>query len=309
MKDAINENRISRIARRIKADVAIAVDQSVEPVEHDIDIKCYYDSFLSKEEFDENFRKLGDYDYYGCHLLAYGFNPYEYDTDEIFEIADYDALADYFGYEYNYRQYISDIDPNDLAEKILEFVPLEELSSMFLEDFEGKNDFADWIEERTEEEESDDSNIYAWLMYMLPDAAVNSIEEEAKLMVDYPSLDDLWKAAADSFAGGIRLKEGWTSMYTTGYSKGDYATVFAKSEDMAGSDARKDIEHMIWDSPVCCRIEVDGIEYYVEDGLSDRYDYDKDEVIEVMKSQMGDDWDDGIGEYLEENLPDHPAYN
>ena len=300
------ENRISRIARRIKADTDAAVDQPVEPVEHDIDIHCFYDTDISQDEFSENFIAIGKLGSYGNHLLAYDFTPEDYDKDDIFEITDYNEYAEYFGSDYDYRCYIDDIDSGELAEKIISIVPLEELSSLFLEDFEGKNDFADWIEERSEEEESDGK--YGWLLDTLPDEAVEAIKDEAKLMVDFPSFDDLWDAVSDD-EGGIELKDGWSSFYTTGYNQGDYYTVFGKSELIDDQSVQDAIEHMLWDTPIYCKIEVDGEEYYVDSEMNDNYNYDKDEVIEIMKRLMGDKWDDQIEEYLDENLPDQPEYS
>ena len=303
------ESTVSRIAKMIKADIdnATGADEQ-EPVEHDIDISCFYDNGIAQEDFSENFKTLDDSDHYGHHLLAYGFDPDECDLDDVFEITDYGEFADYFGSEYDYHQYVDDIDAGTIAEKVIEVVPIEQLSSLFMEDFEGKNDFADWIEERSEEEENEGGGKYEWLMDLLPDAAAEAIENEAKLMVDFPPRAEMWNAVSDD-EGGIELKDGWTSLYTTGYSKGDYAIVFGKSEDIGAAGMKKAIEHLLWDSPVYCRIEVDGEEYYVDSEMEDNYDYDKSEVIEIMKRLMGEKWDDSIEEYLEDNLPDQPEYS
>lgn len=300
------ESTVSRIAKLIKADIDDATGAADEPVEHDIDIRCFYDTDISQDEFNENFTAIGESDRYGYHLLAYDFNPEDYDKDDIFKITDYNEYAEYFGSDYDYMYYIDDIDSGELAEKIISVVPLEELSSLFLEDFEGKNDFADWIEERSEEEDSDGK--YGWLLDMLPDEAVEAIKDEAKPMVDFPSFDDLWDAVSDD-KGGIELKDGWSSFYTTGYSQGDYCTVFGKSELIDDKSVQDDIKHMLWDTPICCRIYVDGEEYYVDSEMDDRYRYDKSEVIRIMKSLMGNNWDDQIEEYLEDNLPDQPEYS
>ena len=298
------EDIVSRIARVIKADMDDATGAGGdEPVEHDIDITCYYDTYMGRSDFDDNFIRLT---HQKSDLYAYGFDPNDYDTKDIFKITDYDELADEFGSEYDFHEYIDDIDPYDLAEIIINEVPVEQLSSLLLEDFEGKNDLGDWIEERSEKEEGEGK--YGWLLDLLPDSLVKMIEEEAKLHVDYPSLNDMWEAVADG-RGGIELKDGWSCFTSTGYSKGDYCTVFGKSEDIDNWWTKTLIEHMLWDSPICCRIYVDGEEFYVDSEMDDRYRYDKNEVIRIMKSLMGNNWDDQIEEYLEDNLPDQPEYS
>ena len=301
------EDRLARIAKKVMAD-AVETEDVEKPV-HDIAIECSYDPEGSRIAFEESFTSINCSTSYNRDesFLAYEFNPDDYTAEDIFEITDYDELGDEFGDEYDYLSYISDFNAGEIAEIVISIIPLEELSSLFLEDFEGKNDFADWIEERSEDEEGDSRGMYGWLMDLLPEEVEHAINEKAKENVSLPSMENLWKPASEGDCG-VGFKEGWSCFTTRGYSQGDCATVFGKSEDIDNPGVQKAIEHMLWDIPLYCRIEVDGEEYFVDSELEDNYDYDKNEVIEVMKRLMGDKWDDDIEEYLEDNLPDQPEY-
>ena len=309
MKNA-EDMRLLRIARSIRADIesVSGIDGADVPAdEHDIDISCHYDTYASQIEYDETFSLLAR-EYGDDSILAYEFNQDDYAKEDIFEITDYDEFADEFGYDYDYRYYIGEMDTGELAELILSAVPLNELSGIFLEDFEGKNDLADWIEERSEDEDDDGGGAYSWLLDLLPEPAEKAITDKAKSMTDMPEWKDLWIAMAND-NGGIKLKDGWSMFHSRGYSKGDYCTVVGKSEYIDNPGTQTAIEHMLWDAPVYCRVEVDGEEYFIDEEMNDRYDYDKDEAIEILKRQMGDKWDDEIEEYINENMPENPEYN
>ena len=297
------EDRVSRIAKRIVAGDGNWID------EHRVTIWCEYSTDKANMVFEDNFNPIDCEGTYPDNSdVAYQFDPREYSADDIFEITDYVELADYLGYDYDYRQYIDNLDSNDIAEKILSVIPIERLSSMFMEDFEGENDFADWIDERSEEEENESDNKYEWLLDLLPDAAADAIENEAKESIELPEMEKLWKLAASGECG-IGLKEGWSCFESHGNSQGDCATVFGKSEDIDPPGNQCAISHMLWDVPVYCMVKIDYDEYYIDSEMKDEYCYDKDEAIEIMRRLMGDKWNDQIEEYLEKNMPDEPEYS
>ena len=104
------------------------------------------------------------------------------------------------------------------------------------------------------------------------------------------------------------------TIVTRGYSQGDYATVLIPTKSLAelyGCEQDKvmdglqeSINHLFWDSPVYCRVEINGEENFPDcDGS---YEYNKEEVInQLVKNTPNVDLD-VLREELENTLPDEP---
>lgn len=90
-----------------------------------------------------------------------------------------------------------------------------------------------------------------------------------------------------------------------GYSQGDYAKILFKREDWMKDNPSHIFSQFIFQQEIYCRLDVDGKEYHLSEGLADSYEYEKEELIAYAKEQ-------GLSEYvtgwLSENLPDCPNY-
>lgn len=99
----------------------------------------------------------------------------------------------------------------------------------------------------------------------------------------------------------------WNSVSVTGYCQGDYAIVLYKMDEGTADEGKmKDhFQKLLYSSPVYCSLEVDGEIIHLSEGLSDSYDYEKDELLEYAKSE-------GLSpealQWLSENLPDYPDH-
>lgn len=91
---------------------------------------------------------------------------------------------------------------------------------------------------------------------------------------------------------------------TTGYSQGDYAKVYIPKEMKDRAGIQETIDHLFWDSPVYGIIKINGEEIFIYEMLSDEYEWDKDEVLSKIKSQVSEK----TYEYLQNNLPEHLGY-
>lgn len=91
---------------------------------------------------------------------------------------------------------------------------------------------------------------------------------------------------------------------TTGYSQGDYATVYIPKELKDNPGIQKTIDHLFWDSPVYGVIKINDEEIFVDELLSDVYEWDKDEVLSALKSKVSEK----TYEYLKNNLPNELEY-
>ena len=308
------ENRISRIARMIKAGIDAATGTQAK---HDIEIDCHYDKNYGFDELEGCFEFL-DYDD-NCDILFYGFKPDEYPASETFKITDYKEFSKYFYIEHDdYDDILNEIILDALVDKLISIVSLKELSSIFLEDFQGKSDLLDWINERNDEENkySDNDWKYEWLVDMLPEEIGSKVfKEVSDRTIDafFNGSDSLLKKAWVAIAsnkGGIKLTDAFGSFQTYDCAIRGGCTVFTKSSILNDPEEKEIMEGFL-KGPIDCTITVDGEEYYLDNERLARdhlFSYDKDEIIEITKKEMGDQWDDSIREYLEKNLPETIEY-
>ena len=308
--DKASIDKAGRIARRIFADDD---DEYLEDVEsnHDIEISCYYDTDLGQTWFDDSFTLLGNdgsESIYGYEWSSFDEKTKKSDklyAEDIFEISDYDQLAETFGDDYNYESYLNDMDADDVAKEIMKHCTPEQVSDICLEDIKDAADLAEWIVDNKDEYDGKtDGWEYEWVVELFPDEVYDSVVEWAKKQVGLPSEESIYRNFSEDC--GLAMKDGYDYEYVRVYSKGESCYVLYKTADVSDTSIFKD---MIYSSPISCRIEVDGEEYYVDSEMNSSYDYDRNEVITIMKRLMGDKWDDEIESYLEENLPEYPEVN
>ena len=91
---------------------------------------------------------------------------------------------------------------------------------------------------------------------------------------------------------------------TTGYSQGDWAEVYIPKEFKDKPWIQSTIDHLFWDSPVYGIIKVNDEEIYVDELLSDIYEWDKDEILSKLKNDVSEK----TYEYLKNNLPETLGY-
>lgn len=91
---------------------------------------------------------------------------------------------------------------------------------------------------------------------------------------------------------------------TTGYSQGDWAKVYIPKELENNPGIKSTIDHLFWDSPVYGIIKINDEEIYVDELLSDIYEWDKDEILSKLKNQVSEK----TYEYLKNNLPTNLEY-
>lgn len=91
---------------------------------------------------------------------------------------------------------------------------------------------------------------------------------------------------------------------TKGYSQGDYAKVYIPKELKDNKGIQQTIDHLFWDSPVYGIIKINDEEIYVDELLSNVYEWNKEEVLSKLKSQVSEK----TYEYLKNNLPEHLDY-
>lgn len=95
---------------------------------------------------------------------------------------------------------------------------------------------------------------------------------------------------------------------TRGYSQGDVATIIVDNKTELTDSMKQLIDNLFWDQPIYARLECNGEEYYLDENV-DRYDYDKDNMIEQFKKDnVGCEHFDQIVEFLSDNLPESLDY-
>jgi len=94
--------------------------------------------------------------------------------------------------------------------------------------------------------------------------------------------------------------------YVSGYSQGDNIyVIYDPSIQWIKSDTFK---QLLFDCPVIARLDIykDGEhaeEYYLEELLTDTYNYDRDEILEQAKTKIPEHYD-----FLSKHLPEYPEY-
>jgi len=88
-----------------------------------------------------------------------------------------------------------------------------------------------------------------------------------------------------------------------GYSQGDYAEIIVPKE----ASKAEEFAHMFYDAPIICAITIDNKEYYLHEGLSSEYEWDKAEILATLDKQLNHYKKAYIMEWVNEHL-ETPTY-
>lgn len=87
-----------------------------------------------------------------------------------------------------------------------------------------------------------------------------------------------------------------------GYSQGD-SVYIVKLDGGINNTFREYINHILWDSPISIYADINGLEFFEDQFLTDNYSYDKYEVTEKIKGFSISDY---AKNWLIANLPEYP---
>ena len=122
------------------------------------------------------------------------------------------------------------------------------------------------------------------------------------------------------------LQEHFDPLFVTvksrGYSQGDYSEIIIpqavvneftdQTLETIGEFLQDEIDHLLWDAPLYCRITVGGEEYNLTENIKDLYNYDQNGLVESFKgfeTDLSEEQKQIVLDFLNENLPDTPDYN
>lgn len=124
----------------------------------------------------------------------------------------------------------------------------------------------------------------------------------------------------NTIADDVGAKRKYKIFETHGYSQGDWATVLVNKADWEAytglqltgdhvQNLQEHINHLFWDAPVYARLEVineqgQQDEIHLEEYLSDRYRWDKDDLLKNAKNLPK-----YILSYIESVMPDEIQYS
>jgi len=115
----------------------------------------------------------------------------------------------------------------------------------------------------------------------------------------------------------------YDTLVTRGYSQGDYAEVIITpaykayladngrdwSKPEVKASVQTAIDHLFWDAPIYARLAIDSEDLYLDEALTDLYDWDKVQVLKYAEAQLKEhERKVYILGWLIANLPDYPNY-
>lgn len=118
---------------------------------------------------------------------------------------------------------------------------------------------------------------------------------------------DIGQAIADDFeelGGYFTVK--YNVAKIRGYCQGDYAEVlYDPAIWSVDFDPRDYFHNLFYDCPVYARVDIDGVEYYLDQELNDPYTWDRDEAEKIVRS-----WDieESVADQVVAMLPDTLDY-
>ena len=153
-----------------------------------------------------------------------------------------------------------------------------------------------------------------WNYYTKTDLRAMCKDELIELFEDYLAYMDLEEANDYASEQNVTLiLDSYEIISTRGYSQGDYAEVVISNELADDAATQEAINHLFWDAPISYQISVDDDEdigYVVDENVDCLYDYDADEVMEILTKHFKDHKDkDYILETIKEMLPEYPTYS
>lgn len=116
------------------------------------------------------------------------------------------------------------------------------------------------------------------------------------------------------------LKDTFTCNYlimeSRGYSQGDYSQIIIPAQvlesykgqtlEQIENNLQDVIDHLLWDQPLYARLTIDEEEFYIDEHLKDEYQYDQDEIKQVLTDHLVHDQKEFIINWVVDNMPDHP---
>ena len=274
----MNNKELIKIARKLIAD------------ENNIDVLCFYDLNASQIDVKECF------DFYGKREYTLAVEK-GLKSEDVFKVYDVASLVESYDSWVDHREESYNVLPFEKIKEIIKKTGnLEEINKNCEENF----DYTDFenIDEFLESIEGYDGDT---VIPLLNFESVYEIVEESRPYHYIPSFD---KIADNNYEDiGLQLKEGYESYVSRGYSQGDRLDVIYKT----GSFTKIMIDHILWDAPVSCIITINNNDYYIDEEFKDRYDYDKDEVLEICQKIIPNF--DQYYDEVEELLPDYPKYS
>ena len=120
------------------------------------------------------------------------------------------------------------------------------------------------------------------------------------------------------------FQENFTPLYETiitlGHCQGDYAEVIitrqfkeflkenGRTFEQSEQGLSDTIDNLFWNAPIHCRLEIDKDEFYIDELLPDVYEWDKDDVLELIAKNLEHPENVYILKWLEQALPEYPEY-
>ncbi len=116
------------------------------------------------------------------------------------------------------------------------------------------------------------------------------------------------------------LKDTFTCNYlimeSRGYAQGDYSQIIIPAQvlesykdqtlEQIENTLQDVIDHLLWDQPLYARLTIDEEEFYIDEHLKDEYQYDQDEIKQVLADHLEHEQKESIIDWVVANMPDHP---
>lgn len=206
--------------------------------------------------------------------------------DVIFRVGDNDSKLFAYGVE--------DFDPIYLGNYNLKSATNKQLHTWLRVNYYGSS----------EDMKDDALNYFSKYSYQLTKAELIELAENILYQEDYKEF----------------LEANFTPLFSTittiGYNQGDQNkvvlpwTLFDNKEPTTKDieSYKEEIDRLFWDAPIDPFFTIDDEQFYITDSLKDLYSYDVKEILQVVKDNLTHEKKDYILNWLEENLPNDPAY-
>ena len=153
-----------------------------------------------------------------------------------------------------------------------------------------------------------------WNYYTKTELRSLNKDELIELFEDYMQYMDLEEASDFASEQNVTLIiDGYEIMSTRGYSQGDYAEVIISNEMAGVKGIQQMIDHFFWDAPISYQITVgddEDVGYVVDEAVKCMYEYDADEVMDILRKHFYEDKDrDYILDTIEKLLPEYAEYS
>ena len=139
-------------------------------------------------------------------------------------------------------------------------------------------------------------------------------------LIDYIQGELYYKKDWLEFCNKAGFKPNFDIVASRGYSQGTYSEVIVPHSfwEAVGIEKPSDvqqslgsaIDNLLWNAPIHCNLEVNGKEYQIGYELKDSYEWDKEEVLKIVKRLIAPDFSESeqkiIMDYLVVNLPEYP---